>query len=254
MSNPIEEPSRHKRAVKDSYDRQVSSYDTLRFGSQGGAFFSAIEKEYATRFLVNGSVLHLGTATGRFANHLPKRGYQYVGIEISDAMATATKSRIKEEAVDADLVQGDGEHPPFRPRSFDNVLSVRSFHFLPQPAYFVQNSYHLLKPGGIIAVSFEMQVPFREAAHRLHLLQVPLPKRTFYSVKEVTLLLREKGFEIIWAGKVTTLPILAYWRMPTFFVPLFRKIHGRLPHYLGTVGLVIGRKPTNGQMDATMND
>jgi len=36
-----------------------------------------------------------------------------------------------------DVVQADAEDLPFKPSVFDDVVSVRSFHFLPHPEAFL---------------------------------------------------------------------------------------------------------------------
>lgn len=233
-----------KRAVRERYNYEVRRYESARFGSPGGRFFDALEKDYATRFLIPGTVLHIGTATGRFAGHLSRLGFQYTGIEISDAMVRATKIRSVNEFLSAEVVHGDAENPPFRAGSFHNILSVRSFHFLPHPSLFLRKAYALLRPGGRAVVSFELFVRLRDLAHRLHLLPVPLPRRTFHTIADVARLFVKNGFQVIWAGKVTKLPLLSYWRMTSPLVPTLRRIHHSLPYSLGTVGQVVGQKPT----------
>ena len=234
-----------KEDVRERYNYEVKRYEASRFGSPGGRFFDSIEKDYASRFLVPGSVLHIGTATGRFVNYLSNLGFHYIGLEISDAMVRATKQRISRESVEADVMQADAETPPIRSSSFDNVLSVRSFHFFPQPHIFLKRAYEMLRPGGRVVVSFELHTPFRLPAHFLHILPEPLPRRNFYKISEVTEYVRRSGFSVIWDGKPTKLPLLGYWRMKRPLVPLLRKVHARMPNTLGTVGMVVGEKPVS---------
>jgi 2-polyprenyl-3-methyl-5-hydroxy-6-metoxy-1,4-benzoquinol methylase len=120
-----------KKQVRERYNYEVKRYEASRFGSPRGRFFDFIEKNYASQFLIPGSVLHVGTAKGRFVSYLSNLGFHYTGVEISDLMAEATKTRISRESVVADIIQADGENPPIRLSSFDNVLSVRSFHSPP---------------------------------------------------------------------------------------------------------------------------
>ncbi len=165
----------------------------------------------------------MGTATGRFVSYLSKLGFHYTGLEISDLMVEATKTRISREAVVADIIQADGENPPIRPSSFDNVLSVRSFHFFPEPDKFLKSAYEILRPGGRVIASFELHSRLRHPSQLLRILPEPLPRRNFYVTSE--------------------LPLLGYWRLISPLVPLLRKTHARLPNVLGTVGLVVGEKP-----------
>lgn len=232
-----------KKQVRDRYDYEVKRYEASRFGSAGGRFFDFVEKNYASKFLIRRSVLHVGTATGRFVSYLSKLGFQYTGLEIAGKMVEATKTRISRESVEADLIQADGENPPFRPSSFDNVLLVRSFHFLPEPDRFLKSAYEILKPGGRVVASFELHTRLRHPSQFLRILPEPLPRRKFYNVADVARRVRSAGFRIVWAGKPTKLPLLGYWRMKGPFVPVLRKTHDRLPNAFGTVGLVVGEKP-----------
>ncbi len=232
-----------KKKVRERYNYEVKRYEASRFGSPGGRFFDLLEKNYASQFLIPGSVLHVGTATGRFVSYLSKLGFQYTGLEISDLMVEATKTRISGESALADIIQADGENPPIRPSSFDNVLSVRSFHFLPQPEKFLKSAYEVLRPRGRVIASFELHTRLRHPAQFLRVLPEPLPSRNFYKIPDVARMFRNAGFRVIWAGKPTKLPLLGYWRLKGPLVPLLRKTHDRLPNILGTVGLVVGEKP-----------
>ncbi len=63
-----------KADVRERYNYEIKRYEATRFGSRGGQFFDYIEKNYASRFLAPGTVLHVGTATGRFVSYLSKLG------------------------------------------------------------------------------------------------------------------------------------------------------------------------------------
>jgi len=102
-----------------------------------------------------GLAIARGNGHGRFVGHLSGLGFHYTGLEISDLMAEATKKRIYRDSIEADLIQADGENPPIRSSSFDDVLSVRSFHFLPQPDIFLKRAYEILRLRGRIIASFE---------------------------------------------------------------------------------------------------
>jgi SAM-dependent methyltransferase len=79
-------------------------------------------------------------------SYLAKLGFRYSGLEISDSMVETTKLRIAHESAEADVVQADGENPPFRASTFDNVSCARSYHFLPRPELFLRNAFNVLKP------------------------------------------------------------------------------------------------------------
>lgn len=224
-----------KFVVRGFYNSIVQEYEWARYRSAGGKLFSGIEKSYAIRVLQKSSVLQIGTATGRFTEYLSSRGFHYVGVEIAGAMAKTAHKRLKNPY--SALIKADGEILPFRDAVFDNVLSVRSFHFLPNPEDFLKEAYRVLKPKGKIIVSFETPLPFR------FLLEVFLPvSQRFYHISQVVILLRKNGFNILLAEKVTKLPIVMYRKAPTFIVRLIKRFHNSLPSLLGTVGSVVGIK------------
>ena len=227
-----------KLAVRERYDRTVNEYDRIRFGRLGGKYFDALEKSYVLRFLEPGKVLHVGTATGRFARLLPARGYGYVGIEISQLMARASRQSGNS---DPEIVNGDGEVLPFVSGYFDNVLSVRSFHFLPNPRSFLLEAKRVLKPSGRVVVSFETFVAARPMMEGLRILPKPLPARATYRVQEVRKMFQQAGLDVVWSGKVTNLPLIVFFRSSGLPAKLIRRLHPYLPTILGTVGLVVGR-------------
>src|SRR5712692_8907780 len=72
-----------KKEVSAAYDSQVSVYEARRFSGVGGKLFDQLERLHAVSWLRKCNVLHVGTATGMFAEMLPTRGWDYYGIEIS---------------------------------------------------------------------------------------------------------------------------------------------------------------------------
>lgn len=73
-------------------------------------------------------ILDLGCGSGLSATALEEAGHTWVGVDISSAMLDVAKDR---ELVEGDLVLGDlGEGLPFRPGSFDGVISISALQWL----------------------------------------------------------------------------------------------------------------------------
>ena len=157
-------------------------------------------------------------------------------------MARITKEKLEGAG---DVVQGDAEHLPFKPSVFDDVVSVRSFHFLPHPDVFLTDSNRVLKQAGRVTVSFEKNVRGRETFRRVMRLPPSNAKRTYYGNPEVALLMRNAKFETLSVGNVTKLPLLFYWRMKND--GFLRKVHPKMPPLFGTVGVVVGAKRNSPQ-------
>src|SRR5207237_7425603 len=134
-----------------------------------------LEGEDGLVWLKRSTDLEVGPATGRFSEMLPNHGFEYYGIEISKKMARYAANRRNDRL--GHVVQGDGEYLPFKPSSFENVLSVRSFHFLPDPDRFVRESFDALVPGGRLVASFEILVYLSTLLQALHIMPKPCPSR-----------------------------------------------------------------------------
>ncbi len=143
-----------------------------------------------------------------------------------------------------DVVQADAEDLPFKPSVFDDVVSVRSFHFLPHPEAFLSEADRVLKLTGRVTVSFEQSVRGREAFRKLMGLPSSNAKRTYHSNPQVALMMCGARFEALFSGNITKLPLLLYWRSKDDRI--LRGVHGKIPYLLGTVGMVVGSKESLG--------
>jgi len=227
-----------QKNVIDNYNSEGKNYDHIRYGrTRGGRFFSEVELKETLLMMKAGNVLHVGTATGRVSADLVSKGFDYVGLELSNVMARITKEKLSGSA---HLVQADAEHLPFKKNTFDNVVSVRSFHFMPDPGRFLRDANMVLKPSGRIIVSFEKKVRGREAFRKIMNLPPSKAKRIYYSNGQAVHLMQNAGFSTLHVGNVTKLPLLAYWR--TNHEKTLRRIHPRIPSFFGTVGVVVGSK------------
>lgn len=102
------------------------------------------------------SVLDVGCGTGALCSVLSgdPHAERLVGLDYSPAMVA--KAREKFSAIPAehhhkmDAVQGDAEHLPFEPESFDVVTCCNSFHHYPHQADAIAGFFRVLKPGGLL--------------------------------------------------------------------------------------------------------
>src|SRR3989442_14348747 len=214
-----------KKNVIDNYNREGKNYDNIRYGStKGGRFFSEIELHKTLEMVKGDKVLHIGTATGGVATYLVSSGFDYVGLELSKVMVRITRERLKGAG---DVVQADAEHLPFKPSVFDDVVSVRSFHFLPHPEVFLNEANRVLKRTGRVTVSFEKNIRGRETFRKLMSLPPSNAERTYYSNPQVALMMRRARFEALFAGNVTKLPLLFYWKSRDDRI--LKRFHSKMP-------------------------
>ena len=101
--------------------------------------------------LVNtvGRVLDVGSGEGTLTRELGTRAAVVTGIDV-DA-SSIDLARRTTAAPNVNYVQSDVLAPPFRPESFDAIVSVAALHHLEMSAGLTQ-MVSLLRPGGVLAV------------------------------------------------------------------------------------------------------
>src|SRR6266571_1671743 len=159
----IEKNLRSVSDTKKSYDSHASRYDAVRFGTTGGKYVYDLERSFATRFVKGPRVLEVGTATGRFATLFSMNGFEYTGVDISSRMLRITSEKVKSLGGDLQSVQMDASRLGFK-QYFDDVVCIRTFHFLPEPLNALQGMSNALVTDGKSLVSFESDNLIRRLA------------------------------------------------------------------------------------------
>jgi SAM-dependent methyltransferase len=115
----------------------ASEYDRVRFSSEQGKLFDAIEKEAVLDLLGKANadlVLDLPCGTGRFTSLGLQRGLSMVGADISLAMLKLAKERLVDRRQLWGFVLCDAEALPFQRESFSCIFTIRFFGHLPDNA------------------------------------------------------------------------------------------------------------------------
>lgn len=119
-------------------------------------------------------VLDIGTATGNVAITAAILGARVDAIDITPAMVDKAQARAATEGASVAFRVGDAEDLPFRPASFDFVLSACGAWFAPRPEVVVAEVRRVLKPGGIVAFANFSPGGFMGAVNRLITQRIPL--------------------------------------------------------------------------------
>lgn len=225
---------RSKLGVQQEYDRESSVYNLKRFDNPGGRYIDAVEKQLLAKHRNGHSVLEVGTATGRFVEFVLAMGCNYNGLDLSRRMLELVSQ------LGPDLVQADGEQIPYASETFHTVFCFHTFHFLPEPMRAVQEANRVLKNGGVLVLIFELDTWLR----RLVLKTGVRSNQYYFTLQEVSEMMKLAGFRVVATDWVLKFPIEAYRKTP--FTPALRildRAH-QFPRILATLGVVVGRKQT----------
>ncbi|MDF2454526.1 MAG: methyltransferase protein [Cytophagaceae bacterium] len=113
-----------------------------------GDLFLKVTKKHVSS---GGAILDYGCGTGRISLMLGKEGYHVLGVDpainhIEKAVSLNTFSNVQFNVLTDSSVASAS--------SFDAVVSSSVFEFVPDPLQYISDIHHLLKPGGILIISF----------------------------------------------------------------------------------------------------
>jgi len=98
--------------------------------------------------LAGRQVLEIGCGIGLHSLELSRRGARVHAVDLTDGAVEATRARMKEFGVDADVRRADAESLPYPDREFDFVWSWGVIHHSARTARIVREIARVLKPGG----------------------------------------------------------------------------------------------------------
>jgi len=137
-----------------SFDRAADFYDATRGYAEGVAeqirdaivVYTGATSE--TRFL------ELGVGTGRIALPFIQAGYDFTGVDISQAMMEQLEQKLlPNPSYHYQLQQADVTQLPFADNTFDIAYAVHVFHLVDGWQKAVQEVKRVLKPGGWLLVA-----------------------------------------------------------------------------------------------------
>jgi len=163
------------------FDRYVKRYDTW-YDKNKFVYLSELEalKKVLPR---EGRGLEIGAGTGRFAAPL---GIKF-GIDPSKNMLKVARQR----GVDARL--GYGEYLPYENKSFDYAALIFTLCFVKEPQRVLEEARRVLKKNGKLIIGIIDKESFLGKLYQ-HKRSAFYKQTTFLSVKEITRLLKETGF------------------------------------------------------------
>ena len=101
------------------------------------------------------AILDIGCGRGIDGVELAKKDAVVIGLEPSNVMIRHAKNHISQNGASMSVVQGVGEHLPFRVQSVDKIVCKGALDHFPDPAMVMEQIAMVLKPEGkaIIAIA-----------------------------------------------------------------------------------------------------
>lgn len=215
-----QEDRRHLAAIRAARETSAASYfarhaeewDTLRsLHSPDGPVEAALDHALGTGSL--GSLLDIGTGTGRMAELFAPRARHVTGLDNSPEMLRIARARLQHmPADDFDLVQGDFARLPFDDRSFDTVLFHQVLHYAQAPELVLAEAARVTRTDGVLAV-VDFAAHDREELRSLH-----AHARLGFTDEQMLGLLSDAGFvpapPVALPGQPLTVKIWTARRLP----------------------------------------
>jgi ubiquinone/menaquinone biosynthesis C-methylase UbiE len=147
------------KEVQAFFERVASDWDTMRL-----AYYDERVIEKMTE--VSGAdedatVVDVGTGTGFVAAGLAPRVKRVIGIDNSPAMLEVARGNLDTLGIaNVELVQGEVTHLPLADSSMEAAFANMVLHHAENPASMLQEMVRVVKPGGTVAVTDEVEHPY----------------------------------------------------------------------------------------------
>ncbi len=182
------------------FDRLANRYDAW-YHTPLGSLAHALESEAILRLaqVTPGErVVYLGCGTGLYTIELGRRGARVVGVDRSIEMLALAREKLRLARQPARFLCASAEALPFRSRTFDLAVAVTSLCFVRAPDKAIQEAHRGLRPGGRLVVGELNRASLWALWRRTKGMfrNTICNQAQFWSVRELTQLLRQSGFGI----------------------------------------------------------
>lgn len=205
----------------------AEGYEDKRF-SRGGRLIDRQEKEAvcsALGPLEGKQVLEIACGTGRFSVMLAARGANVIGLDISDAMLSQGRQKVRAAGLSdrAEFVRGDAARLPFPDGHFDAVLAMRFFHLIPNPDRYLREIRRVTSDQLVFDT---FNTPSTRSIYNWLL---PMGSR-LYADEDVSAMLERTGYELADSDHDFLLPYGLYRAIPHALADGLYRVESGLRH------------------------
>ncbi len=189
-----------KRIAENAESLNLATNHLLEIGALDGYLSSLIASKKKTRIdldLRTCSKSRCGEASSAVLSSTEAErtsSYMSIGTQKNSARSPSAVRDFEQVLI------ADDEFLPFKPQTFDLVVSNLNMHFINEIPQFLLQVKNILKPGGVFIASFFGEENLRELAHVLHKSEVEIydgisPRMPpTIDVKTAAMLLQKAGF------------------------------------------------------------
>jgi ubiquinone/menaquinone biosynthesis C-methylase UbiE len=144
-----------KQQVTAHWDRRAAHFDEDFGHSIATQGERAAWDRILDLVLPNGrtlDALDVGCGTGFLSLELAARGHRIVGVDLAPSMLALARQKAAAQGRSVRFEEADAENLPFRPASFDLVISRHVLWTLPHPEAAIDDWQRVLRPGGRLAI------------------------------------------------------------------------------------------------------
>ncbi len=134
--------------IQHHYDSIANVYDHHYDHQRGRRYHTHVSNQLMLPLPCGGKLLDIGCGTGLFVEKFVKNGGTAIGLDISGKMIARAQVRCPT----SEFIVGTGEKIPFTNNSFDAISSLLVFSYVKDPHAMLNESYRVLKPGGVISI------------------------------------------------------------------------------------------------------
>jgi ArsR family transcriptional regulator len=145
--------------VQAFFERVASDWDTMRLAYYDERVIEKMAEVSGAN--EDATVIDVGTGTGFVAAGLAPRVKRVIGIDNSPAMLEVARGNLDILGIaNVELVQGEVTHLPLADSSMEAAFANMVLHHAKNPASMLQEMVRVVRPGGTVAVTDEVEHPY----------------------------------------------------------------------------------------------
>lgn len=209
---------------KEFYSKKeiAGKYEDRILGSIGAGYFDQREKELIGEWIEGSNIiLDIACGTGRFSDHISKKGFNVIGIDYSGEML---RQAVKKKNKNLNFIRGNAFNLPFKDSSFDSVIAMHFVYHYSDINGILKEMHRVVKKGGVIIFDTNnysiRSIPLVSKSKSGVFLH---PKRYIEDAAKGT------GLEIIESRNCFLISQLAYRYFPNFIIKIIKILENIVP-------------------------